>query len=116
MTSLRSRIAALSIVISLMTSAASAAFAPAVRHACPADQHACCHTARLMACCPGDDETPGTSSTPAASRMTVDPQAVALAVLPVVTSAPDARFFGRRDVPNRSPGPDLTTLLGTFRI
>ena len=48
--------------------------------------------------------------------MTVDPQAVALAVLPVVTSAPDARFFGRRDVPNRSPGPDLTTLLGTFRI
>lgn len=69
-----------------------------------------------MACCPGDDDTPAPSSTPAASRMAVDSLAGPLAVLPVHVSSVDAHFLTMRDVPNRSPGPDLTTLLGTFRI
>lgn len=105
-----------SLVISLMTAAASAGFAPAVRHACPADKHACCEGPRLMACCPGDDETPAPSGTPAASRIDVTPVALPLAVAPVPASAASTAALALRDVPNRPPGQDLTILLATFRI
>jgi hypothetical protein len=68
-----------------------------------------------MACCPGDDETPAPSSTPAASRIDVTSAALPLAMAPAAVT-PAVPAFPLRDGSNRPPGRDLTTLLGTLRI
>jgi hypothetical protein len=112
----RSRLSAFALVISLMTAAAAAAFAPAIPHACPPDQHACCQGPRLMACCPGDDDTQAPTSTPAGSRVDVNPLFTAMAPVTTPGASADPFLGALRDGPNRSPGRDLTTLLGTFRI
>ena len=69
-----------------------------------------------MACCPGDDHTQAPTSTPAGSRVDVNPLFTTMTAVVTPGSSADVFRGALRQIPNRSPGRDLTTLLGTFRI
>lgn len=115
---LRTKVSAVSLVMSMLVAVAGPLFAQAGHPVCAAKQHECGKSAKVVKCCCGDQNASRNDSTPVQPRVEVRGDMTAASVVPNVTHvmSQPASFAKIDTSPPRLCLLDLSTLFVTFLI
>ncbi len=115
---LRTRLAALAIIVAVVTATTGSALAAQAHPTCVTKHHGCGRTASLTTCCCGESGQRSDQSAPVTPRAQVvaDFHATPVSLVAPVSASPAERIVRPRAFPPGATPPDLLSLFATLLI